>query len=733
MTARTRTSRLRIALFALLFGFLATGHILTETGSALAGPGDSGEMTVGDRIQNPDQLCMEDLFQLFGSTGGSLNCTANDISVVAATVPNPVTCPVSDGSQSVTFDAELTVLSTAEERLDVGIFFGRNGSALVAGPSDGQGCFVTSTPTGFGDLDGDACGDIDNGDTNPVIFVVQTITLQCLDDDNDGLVDIPTCSSWRIPGKNTECTATNDIFPANVSKCKCENLDGVFNITIARFLTVKKTLSPIDDMGEFNFAIAAPTNSNIGPLRHSDDDTVQVDDSSTPVVPPFAVTITETGNTGTDIDDYSRSAVCTGDGGGGSAIATTVTSDTTTEFAVSFTYPLSETDILCEFTNTIIPGNIVVEKQTDPDGDEQLFTFTPSYGSDFDLADNGTDDSGDLDPGTYSVSETVPSGWDLTSTVCTSSLGGTEVESAIALTAGETVTCVFNNTERGMVDVLKTISGGTPGGVIFEFQVRDGATALANGALLGKCLTDGITGACSILEDPALTDPLKLLPNTTFQFCEVVMPGWSTDLSTSLTPVPFTIPNGGSNDILCVDFQVLPGQTLTFNIDNTPPPGGDPRTIGFWRNWNSCTGGNQDDVLDQTLASAGTISLGALDLIGTSCEDAVNILSKRDTDGKNRANDAAYGMAAQLLAALLNQQAGATICAAANDAIADAEDLLNNALAGATLPTPSFDGMKGHYRQPKGKGKATVKVGDPSTALSLASTLDGYNNGLLCP
>ena len=64
----------------------------------------------------------------------------------------------------------------------------------------------------------------------------------------------------------------------------------------------------------------------------------------------------------------------------------------------------------CVFTNEK-DANIVVEKQTLPDGDLQSFHFDATYDEGgFDLVDDGQNDSGDLDPGTYSVSENVPAG-----------------------------------------------------------------------------------------------------------------------------------------------------------------------------------------------------------------------------------------------------------------------------------------------------------------------------------
>ncbi|MBP8305257.1 MAG: hypothetical protein KBE04_14160, partial [Phycisphaerae bacterium] len=97
------------------------------------------------------------------------------------------------------------------------------------------------------------------------------------------------------------------------------------------------------------------------------------------------------------------------------------------------------------------PGNIIVEKQTDPDGSTQVFDFTATYGS-FSLTDGQTNNSGPLLPGTYSVAETLPAGWTLTSAVCSD---GSD-PGAIQLDPGETVTVVFTNTlNRGQIIVEK--------------------------------------------------------------------------------------------------------------------------------------------------------------------------------------------------------------------------------------------------------------------------------------
>jgi cysteine-rich repeat protein len=119
----------------------------------------------------------------------------------------------------------------------------------------------------------------------------------------------------------------------------------------------------------------------------------------------------------------------------------------------------------CTIVNTK-RGHIIVAKETTPDGSLQNFTFSASYDNDgFSLTDGQNNDSGPLTPGTYNVSETIPSGWDLSSAICSD---GSDPAS-IGLAAGETVTCTFTNTQRGRILVQKeTNPDGSP--QVFDFS-----------------------------------------------------------------------------------------------------------------------------------------------------------------------------------------------------------------------------------------------------------------------
>ena len=202
--------------------------------------------------------------------------------------------------------------------------------------------------------------------------------------------------------------------------------------------------------------------------------------------------------------------------------------------------------------------------------------------------------------------------------------------------------------------------------------------------------------------------------------CEAVLPGWTTTLG----PPFYTVYNpSGDNSVVCTDFSVAPGETKVFAIDNTFP-GGLARTIGFWKNWASCAGsnGNQKPVLDETLG-LGDILIGTLLLhdgnsdpeVATDCADAVNILNKTQvcSPHKKKASDAAFNLAAQLLAADLNVQAGAGINSCAVDAINAAQ---------ALLAAINFNGCTHN----------SMTAAQTTKANCLATKLDQYNNTNAC-
>jgi hypothetical protein len=96
------------------------------------------------------------------------------------------------------------------------------------------------------------------------------------------------------------------------------------------------------------------------------------------------------------------------------------------------------------------PGTIIVEKQTDPNGALDMFTFTGD--AEGTISDGQKIVVSGLQPGTYTSQETVPAGWDLAAIVCDDNNSSGNLSNRTAtfrLEAGETVTCTFTNVQRG--------------------------------------------------------------------------------------------------------------------------------------------------------------------------------------------------------------------------------------------------------------------------------------------
>jgi prealbumin domain-containing protein len=159
--------------------------------------------------------------------------------------------------------------------------------------------------------------------------------------------------------------------------------------------------------------------------------------------------------------------------------------------------------VTCTFTNKA-RGTIKIKKVTDPSSDTTTsFSFTAGglSPSSFSLHNGDTQTFSNLLPGNgYSVSEDSKTGWDLTSSSCDD---GSPL-SAIDVGPGETVTCTFNNRQRGSVSIHKQDDAGNAlQGAVFELYTDNapvggnpphGAEDTATGQ---TCTTDS-GGDCTI-------------------------------------------------------------------------------------------------------------------------------------------------------------------------------------------------------------------------------------------
>jgi hypothetical protein len=266
------------------------------------------------------------------------------------------------------------------------------------------------------------------------------------------------------------------------------------------------------------------------------------------------------------------SAVCTSD-------------DPTNEdlSATGITLGAGET-VTCVFTNTQ-RGHIAIEKQTLPNGSNRSFEFTPNYGSPFSLSDGGTNNSAALVPGTYNVAESATAGWDLTSAVCDD---GSPV-TAISLQAGETVTCVFTNTQRAHLTINKVvvaqpllIENGT-----FDLQL-DGST---------KAGAVGNGGTTGVMEVPAGNHSVGETG------------AGATNLGNYTASITCGAAGSGSVGQISLGLNLAPGATVVCTITNTRNPVLDTPALVV---------NKFNDPLGNKTGSGGTLDGWTITITGTS-------------------------------------------------------------------------------------------------------------------
>src|SRR5262245_19324648 len=142
-------------------------------------------------------------------------------------------------------------------------------------------------------------------------------------------------------------------------------------------------------------------------------------------------------------------------------------------------------------------GTLVIKKVTDPSPDPTNTSFSYSLNGPnppnanlpktFSLT-NGQSNSTDVFAGSsFSATETIPSGWTLTSATCdngSGTLSGNQL-SGISVDVDKTTTCTFKNTARGTIAVKKvTDPAGAPDS--FSFTGDAGAQSLTDGQTIAR-------------------------------------------------------------------------------------------------------------------------------------------------------------------------------------------------------------------------------------------------------
>ena len=292
----------------------------------------------------------------------------------------------------------------------------------------------------------------------------------------------------------------------------------------------------------------------------------------------------------------------------------------------------------CTFTNTQVqPGSITVNKQAV--GGDGVFTFTgtgPGVSTTFTIATSGAERAGSrtfagLAPGTYTVSETVPPGWDLApapiactvtsgsnTTIAPNGSNGVSIALGTTGAATDSVACEFTDIKRGTITIAKSASPKDPQLFTFttaslvsttslaaNFQLADSGTppnsrtfdmlvptiyTVTEASAAGWRLVDvACTGGAAVSADPATgTAVINLQPG------EDVVCTWSNAKDGTITVTKNALGGaGGEGFTFAGDLAgtIATGQSLsggfadgTYTISEIVPEGWDLANI-------ACTGG----------------------------------------------------------------------------------------------------------------------------------------------
>jgi len=141
-------------------------------------------------------------------------------------------------------------------------------------------------------------------------------------------------------------------------------------------------------------------------------------------------------------------------------------------------------NVTCTYSD-IARGTIEISKATV--GGDGTFTFSGPESFQITTAGGagGPSTFPNLVPGTYTVTESVPDGWDLTGIACTDPTSNTTTSgntATINLGPGEVVACTFTDTQRASITVEKRTTGGDGTFAFTGTQSFSIATTAGNGS-----------------------------------------------------------------------------------------------------------------------------------------------------------------------------------------------------------------------------------------------------------
>jgi hypothetical protein len=401
---------------------------------------------------------------------------------------------------------------------------------------------------------------------------------------------------------SADCTGT--IAVGQTKTCTITNND------ISPTLTVIKVLNPANDTGLFNLQIdgsTAGTGGNVG------------NNGTTGAVPVNvgAHAVSEAAGTATNLSDYDSA----------------ITGDCATNGSVTLALAENKT---CTITNTK-KSHLIVQKTTLPAGDTTVFSINATGSGTITGGGAGTvTDALDKDytvtAGTYSVAETVPSGWTKTGDTCQNVVVG----------VGQTVTCLITNTKVGKITIVKDSQPNDCQD--FSFTMTGQTSFLLDD-------NDGVTD-CTDTNQAQSKPFINLIPGSFVVTEAAVNQFWKLNavnctnaggapvstFVTSATGVTITLTPGG--DVTC-----------TFVNEKLAPT----RTIGFWQTHTTFTSSKFTTVLGSNMPIGVAPHKGSITTVNQLFGGFYASIPKTTTGAKRTELDKArIQMLQQLIAAKLN-------------------------------------------------------------------------------
>jgi uncharacterized repeat protein (TIGR01451 family) len=420
------------------------------------------------------------------------------------------------------------------------------------------------------------------------------------------------------------------------------------------FVQIKKKTSPQTSGQTFSFTLNPASSDNTTAFNILDN---SANDEATALIPvaPGTFSVTES----TFPSGWSLStASCTGAGTNGSQVGNAVT---------GIVVGVGQTAV-CTFENAQ-SGSITIVKDALPN-DQQDFTFTgnitgcTSFTLDDDAGATGestTNSNQKVCPvgaGTYNVDEAVPSGWVKTSATCSD---GSPI-TAIAVAAGESVTCTFTNTKNGSITIIKDAVPND----LENFAFAGNITGCASFTLDDDA---GVTGA----DNTNLDQKVCSVAPGTYNVDETVPAGWAKTSATCSDNSPITAIVVSAGESITCTFQNTKDGTLKLvkKLSPTGDPGKFDLTIaGTTYQGAGNAGFGNDGTTGFVAVTLGSVTFSEGAHTGTNaadyttaleCRNASNQVVASNPNGTNTAGSVNVGAGDQITCTFTNTRTQGSI------------------------------------------------------------------------